>query len=102
MNLSLLIMCMFLAEPTDRFERPFRTKSLYIARLVVKKGGNIHSRVNFKNKRQLLEKWTDGKRVWINPDATAIIDAHTVEMSTKLLLTAEDIRYLSIDDRMPN
>ncbi len=92
---------MFLAEPTDKWERPFNTKSLYIARLVVKKGGNIHSRLNFKNRRQIIETWADGKRVWIHPDFTAIIEAHTAEMKHELLLGPEDIRYLDIDDRMP-
>ena len=101
MNLALLFMCMFLAEPSADYKTPFRTKSLYIARLVVKKGGNIHSRINYGNRRQLLERWQDGTRVWINPDAEEIMAFHSMEMKTKLLLTQEDIDYLSVDDRMP-
>jgi len=93
---------MFLAEPTDKWERPFKTKSLYIARLVVKKGGKIHSRVNFKNKRYLLEIWDGGSRVWLNPDASILLAQHSREIIAQLLLKQEDIDYLSIDDRMPN
>ena len=102
MNLSVIFMCMFLAEPADKWERPFKTKSLYIARLVVKKGGKIHSRVNFKNKRYLLEIWDGGSRVWLNPDASILIAQHSKEIIAQLLLGQEDIDYLSIDDRMPN
>lgn len=101
MNAALEFICTFLAVPSDRFEVDYRTKSLYIARLKVRKGGVIHSRVDFKNRRQLIERWENGARIWIHPNFDAILENHSNQLRSNFKLEPEDLEYLVIDTRMP-
>jgi len=99
---ALEFLCTFLAVSTNRWQTDYRAKSLYIARLVIRKGGNIHSRVNFKNRRFLIERWEDGSRVWVHPEQDEIIADHNAYLRREFNLHGSDFEYLVIDDRMPN
>lgn len=92
---------MFLASPTSQFESDYRTKSLYIARLVARKGGNVHSRVDFKNNRFLIERWHSNRRIWVHPDIEDILNNHTQQLRKNLHIQPRDFVYFEIDDRMP-
>jgi hypothetical protein len=101
MSAALEFMCMFLASPIGKFESDYRTKSLYIARLVVKKGGNVHSRVDFKNNRFLIERWHNNRRIWVHPNIEDILNDHTAQLRKNLHILPRDFVYFEIDDRMP-
>jgi hypothetical protein len=92
----------FLAKPNTQLSIQQRFASLYVCRLYVQEGGEIFSRPDLKNHRQVLERWRNKQRVWVHPEADAIVYFHALDLAKHLRLSYTLAERLDPDNRMPN
>lgn len=101
MSSALEFFRLFLAKPSKPLSAQQRFTSLYICRLYVQEGGEIFSRPNLKNHRQVLERWRNKQRVWVHPEADAIVYFHGLDLIKELRLDYTLASRLDPDNRMP-